>query len=54
VGAGSRRPLIVVVASGDPGVPVTCCARTGGTEAPPTRDAASSNEDLILGMSASP
>src|SRR6516225_12047816 len=28
-GGGSCLPVMVVVASGEPGVPVTCCATTG-------------------------
>ncbi len=53
-GGGSCFPLSVVVAPGEPGTPVTCCAITEGTLAPTATVAASSNEVRMRGIDWSP
>src|SRR5512137_1663786 len=53
-GAGSCAGLTVVVALGEPSVPVTCWARALGTAAVVARDAASSSEVFNEIMCGSP
>ena len=43
-GGGSCFPSIVVVAPGEPGVPVICCASPGGAQAIRTRVRAANTE----------
>src|SRR5262245_36455156 len=56
-GAGNTSPSIVVVALGEPGAPVICCAAAGmaGESAPATKVRPSRIQDrLIVGPPSSP
>src|SRR5215471_3861218 len=47
-GGGRYRPSIVVVASGEPGTPVVCCAAAGADMVAPTNKATSPRRMFLL------